>query len=232
MIQGIANIEINAIGSDAGRRVEKGGTAGSVTRAGNTRSSGDSKDITRNDFHPADGVIIAVGYENTESIGCNTKRPVKAGRTAEAISRTGISGTADYRGHRIGEDRDNPLEASPSTSGTMKEVDDPLVPFEVVTVMGPEVAPGGTVATIWVASALTIVAWIPLNLTISLSAAGSKRLPLMVTCVPTTPLAGENPDTTGFLRVTLPQQVNKMKTGTQITRHITLQQFIVKPPSK
>src|SRR5207302_1782813 len=64
------------------------------------------------------------------------------------------------------------------------------VPAGVVTLMGPVVAPAGTVAWIAVAEFTVNVAPIPLNRT---AVAPVKLLPLIVTLNPTGPLAGVKP---------------------------------------
>ena len=61
------------------------------------------------------------------------------------------------------------------------------VPAEVVTLIGPLVAPAGTVAVIVVAEATVKLALAPLN---STAVAPVKLVPLIVTLVPTGPLAG------------------------------------------
>jgi len=61
------------------------------------------------------------------------------------------------------------------------------VPAEVVTLIGPLVAPSGTVAVIVVAEATVKLALAPLN---STAVAPVKLVPLIVTLVPTGPLAG------------------------------------------
>jgi len=72
------------------------------------------------------------------------------------------------------------------------------VPPGVVTLMGPEVAPAGTVAWIAVAEVTLKVALVPLNAT---ALAPVKFVPLMVTLVPTGPLAGVNPEIVGACTV-------------------------------
>src|SRR5437764_398983 len=61
------------------------------------------------------------------------------------------------------------------------------VPSEVVTLIGPLVAPAGTVAVIAVAEPTVKLALVPLN---STALAPVKLVPLMVTLVPTGPLLG------------------------------------------
>src|SRR3989449_7426708 len=62
------------------------------------------------------------------------------------------------------------------------------VPREVVTTSGPVVAPIGTVVVIWVAVTVRTTAARPLNVTVV--EPGSKLVPVIVTNVPTGPLAG------------------------------------------
>ncbi len=62
------------------------------------------------------------------------------------------------------------------------------VPAEVVTLIGPLVTPDGTVAVIALAEFTVKLALVPLNCT---ALAPVKFAPLMVTVVPTPPLAGE-----------------------------------------
>ena len=63
----------------------------------------------------------------------------------------------------------------------------PMVPPGVVTVIGPVVAPAGTVAWIAVAEFTVKVALTPLNCT---AVTPLKLVPLMVTLVPTRPVIG------------------------------------------
>ena len=63
------------------------------------------------------------------------------------------------------------------------------VPPPVVTVMGPDVAPAGTVALICVSELTVKLAEVPLNVT---ALAPVKAVPLIATDIPTGPLAGEN----------------------------------------
>src|SRR5207248_2551462 len=75
--------------------------------------------------------------------------------------------------------------------GALTTVNEPAlvaVPPGVVTLSGPEVAPAGTVAWIAVAEVTVKLALVPLNAT---ALAPVKLVPLMVTLVPTGPLAGE-----------------------------------------
>src|SRR6185369_13627095 len=85
------------------------------------------------------------------------------------------------------------------TTGGPVTVNEPVlcpVPAAVVTLIRPVVAPAGTVALICADDTTVKVAVTPLNLT---DVAPLKPLPLIVTAVPTGPLAGENEDTTGGL---------------------------------
>lgn len=68
------------------------------------------------------------------------------------------------------------------------------VPPGVVTVMAPVEAPEGTVAVIWVLEFTVKVALVPANLTLD---APVKFVPVIVTDVPTGPLAGENDEIAG-----------------------------------
>jgi hypothetical protein len=68
------------------------------------------------------------------------------------------------------------------------------VPLAVFTVIGPVVAPVGTLATICVAAFDVIVAITPLNFT---QVAPVRLVPLIVTEVPTDPLDGENEEIVG-----------------------------------
>jgi len=63
------------------------------------------------------------------------------------------------------------------------------VPSGVVTLIGPVVAPHGAVAVICDDESTVKLDGVPLNLT---AVAPEKRLPVMVTTVPTGPLVGEN----------------------------------------
>lgn len=68
------------------------------------------------------------------------------------------------------------------------------VPAGVVTVIGPVVAPVGTVAITWVALLTVNDAAVPLNFT---EVAPVKPVPVTVTCVPAVPLVGENDEIVG-----------------------------------
>jgi len=65
------------------------------------------------------------------------------------------------------------------------------LPLGVVTVMGPVVAPGGTVALML----LEVVAGVPLKLT---PVAPRRNLPFTVTTTPVAPLVGTPPMTSGW----------------------------------
>jgi hypothetical protein len=73
------------------------------------------------------------------------------------------------------------------------------VPAELVTVMRPVVAPGGTVAVMRVLEFTVKVAWAPLNVT---EVTAVKFVPVMVTVVPAGPDVGVNDVTVGT-RVTV-----------------------------
>src|SRR5437870_5377430 len=88
---------------------------------------------------------------------------------------------------------------------TVKFVALVAVPPRVVTVIGPVVAPPGTSAVRLVVEAAVTVAGTPLNLTWFSLATGSKLAPVIVTVVPTGPLAGLNPVMVGAATV-----VNKL----------------------
>jgi len=74
------------------------------------------------------------------------------------------------------------------------------VPPGVVTLMGPLVAPAGTVAVIEIAEFTLKVALVPLNLT---AVAPVKLVPVMLTDVPTGPLRGVKPVIVGPGAVTV-----------------------------
>src|SRR2546428_5872203 len=76
---------------------------------------------------------------------------------------------------------------------TVKFVALVAVPPRVVTVIGPVVAPPETSAARLVADAAVTVAGTPVNLTWFSLATGSKLAPVIVTAVPTGPLAGGKP---------------------------------------
>src|SRR2546422_8391148 len=80
------------------------------------------------------------------------------------------------------------------------------VPPEVVTLMGPLVAPLGTVAEIEVAEFTVKLALAPLNVT---AVAPVKAVPLIVTVFPTCPLVGEKLVNVGALAVTVNEQIGR-----------------------
>src|SRR5436853_5144196 len=84
---------------------------------------------------------------------------------------------------------------------TVKFVALVAVPPLVVTVIGPVVAPPGTDAVRLDADAAVTVARTPLNFTWFSLATGSKLAPVIVTAVPTGPLAGLNPVMVGAATV-------------------------------
>ena len=71
---------------------------------------------------------------------------------------------------------------------TVKELEEVAVPPGVVTEIVPVVAPFGALVAMWLASVTEKVAVVPLNLTL---VAPVKFVPVIVTLVPTMPLAGE-----------------------------------------
>lgn len=77
------------------------------------------------------------------------------------------------------------------------------VPADVVTEIGPVVAPDGTLVLIWVLLTTLNDADVPLNFT---AEAPLKLLPLMVTEVPAAPLVGEKLEIDGgFVGALVPQ---------------------------
>ena len=74
---------------------------------------------------------------------------------------------------------------------TENEPAEVAVPLVLVTEIVPVLAPTGTTTTIIVGETLDIVAATPLNFTTLLEATELKPLPLIVTEVPTVPLAGK-----------------------------------------
>ena len=78
--------------------------------------------------------------------------------------------------------------------GTMKLAALVAVPSAVVTVIGPVVAPAGTVARICVVEFNVNVAFTPLNRT---AVGAMKLVPSIVTCVPTGPVIGEKEEIVG-----------------------------------
>jgi hypothetical protein len=83
----------------------------------------------------------------------------------------------------------NDVMVGVETAPTVKSVALSAVPFAVVTLMGPVVAPAGTVVTICVGVFDVIDAVVPLNLT---DVAAARFVPVMVTGVPTRPDVGVN----------------------------------------
>ena len=81
---------------------------------------------------------------------------------------------------------------APESANTAKAVLVEAEPPGAVTVMGPVVAVAGTVATIRVVVAETIVAETPLKLTLFWPAVAPNPVPLIVTELPTTPFCGVN----------------------------------------
>lgn len=79
------------------------------------------------------------------------------------------------------------------------------VPWLVLTLIDPVLAPAGTVAVSWLVEVtLTLVASTPLNETLVAPAVVEKPLPVTLTLVPTGPVVGEKPvmATLGLLAVT------------------------------
>jgi hypothetical protein len=74
--------------------------------------------------------------------------------------------------------------------GTVKLVADVAWLSPTMTVIGPVVAPAGTVVTIWVDVELVTAAAVPLKLTVLFAGVVLKFVPVMVTVVPIEPLAG------------------------------------------
>jgi hypothetical protein len=66
------------------------------------------------------------------------------------------------------------------------------VPEGEVTLIGPVVAPTGTLVTIWFAVTAVTVAATPLKVTVFCAAVELKAVPKIVTSVPTGPLFGVN----------------------------------------
>jgi hypothetical protein len=99
----------------------------------------------------------------------------------------------------------NPLTVGGEAGGAVTEnaVEVVAVPPEVVTEIGPLVAPLGTVAVICVSLAtLYAAAWVPLNLTLD---APVNPPPVIVTLVPGGPDPGLKPLIDGAVTVELPQ---------------------------
>jgi len=98
----------------------------------------------------------------------------------------------------------NPLTVGAAVGGavTVNAAELVAVPPEVVTEIGPLVAPLGTVAVIWVLLTTLYAAPVPLNVTLD---APVKPLPVTVTLVPGGPEAGLKPLIDGAVTVELPQ---------------------------
>jgi hypothetical protein len=84
------------------------------------------------------------------------------------------------------------MVGAPVEPTTVKAVLLVAEPAGVVTVMGPVVAPAGTLVTIFVAVAEDTGATTPLNLAVFWLAVVENPVPWMVTGVPTAPLSGLN----------------------------------------
>lgn len=84
------------------------------------------------------------------------------------------------------------IVGAPESVRTVKAVLVETEPPGAVTEMGPVVAVAGTVTTICVVVAETIVAETPLKLTLFWPAVAPNPVPLIVTEVPTTPFCGVN----------------------------------------
>jgi hypothetical protein len=84
---------------------------------------------------------------------------------------------------------ENPVMATAATMNALAEV---TVPASEATEIAPVVAPTGTVATRCPALAEVTVAVTPLNFTVFAFSELLKPLPVIVTAVPTGPLAGAN----------------------------------------
>jgi hypothetical protein len=84
------------------------------------------------------------------------------------------------------------IVGAPESASTVKAVLVETEPPGAVTVMAPVVAVAGTVVTICVVVAETIVAEIPLKLTLFWPAVAPNPVSLIVTVVPTTPFCGVN----------------------------------------
>jgi len=83
---------------------------------------------------------------------------------------------------------------------TVKFVELVPVPPALVTEIGPVEARAGTVVLSWVVETNVQLAFTPLNFTVvdvQVEPDPVKPVPVMVTGVPTGPLAGENPETVG-----------------------------------
>jgi hypothetical protein len=84
------------------------------------------------------------------------------------------------------------IVGAPGDAVTVNALPLVAVPDGEVTLIVPEVAPAGTVATICVGLAEEMTAVVPLNLTVSWLGKELKPVPTIVTEVPTGPLVGEN----------------------------------------
>jgi hypothetical protein len=100
---------------------------------------------------------------------------------------------------------------------TVKFVALSAVPLAVVTLMGPVVAPAGTVVTICVALFDVIVAVVPLNFT---EVAPVRFVPVMVTGVPTGPEVGVNDVMVGLAQ--LPPTVKVPELWAESTLFVTV----------
>jgi len=81
---------------------------------------------------------------------------------------------------------------APGAVPTVNEVLLVADPAGVVTVIGPVVAPAGTLVTIWLGLDEITVAAVPLKATVFWAAVVLNAVPQMVTVAPTTPLPGLN----------------------------------------
>jgi hypothetical protein len=81
-----------------------------------------------------------------------------------------------------------------------------------VTLIGPLVAPEGTVVTIWVGVLLVTTAAVPLKVTKLLTGPTSKFVPVMVMIVPTVAPAGENPEMAGEGLLPHPERKKRKQT--------------------
>jgi hypothetical protein len=84
------------------------------------------------------------------------------------------------------------MEGTPELAETVKFVLLETEPALVLTLMGPVVAPAGTVTIRLVAEAETMLAVVPLNCTVFCEGVALKAVPLMVTVAPAVPLCGVN----------------------------------------
>lgn len=94
----------------------------------------------------------------------------------------------------VAEDGETPETAGAGWAVTVNGAELVPVPEGVVTETGPVVAPGGTVAVVWLSEFTVKVAAAPLNIT---EAAPVKALPLIVTDDPGQPELGVNDETVG-----------------------------------